>query len=152
MGNYEIDDRDRARFLRKVPDRPEAGCWLWGACLYPTTGYGAFSVRGQNRGAHRISYQLFVGDLADGMVVDHKCRNRACVNPDHLFAGTFAENSADMVSKGRQTHGETRSKLKVAQVLAIRVDPRKHSVVAPEYGVTRTLIRAIRERKVWKHV
>ena len=129
----------------------ETGCWAWQQAL-DVYGYGRTNVGSKYIKAHRAAYEAFVGPIPKGKVICHRCDNRACVNPDHLFAGTFAENSADMVSKGRQTHGEARSKLTVAQVLAIRADPRKHSVVAPEYGVTRTLIRVIRERKVWRHV
>jgi len=82
------------------------------------------------------------------LFVLHRCDNRLCVNPDHLFLGTKQENSIDMARKGR--HG--RKKLSAEDIVAIRKDPRSHSVVAAEYGVTFGMIGMIRQRRCWAHV
>ena len=131
----------------------DAGCWVWQLKL-DSYGYGRTNVRSQPVKAHRASYEAFVGPIKAGALVCHRCDNRACVNPDHLFLGTHADNSADMTKKSRQARGArlARSKLSEADVRAIRADARPHSKIAPLYGVSRTQIRYVRERKVWRHV
>lgn len=74
---------------RSVPE-PNSGCWLWTAKL-SAEGYGECQ-RGGIRFAHRISYQAFQGDIDEGLQIDHLCRNRACVNPDHLEPVTARVN------------------------------------------------------------
>lgn len=91
---------DRDRLLSKVFFEPNSGCWLWEASLLKD-GYPQFYFNGQNRRATRVSYDLFVGKIPDGMQVCHKCDVPTCVNPDHLFVGTQKENIAYCRTKGR---------------------------------------------------
>lgn len=77
------------RFWSKV-EKTE-GCWNWTACL-THDGYGRFSLKRKARLAHVISYLLSGNEIPDGMTLDHKCRNRKCVNPDHLEPKTGKEN------------------------------------------------------------
>lgn len=80
----------RERILDKIQPEPNTGCWLWMGAL--TFGYGRFWVNGRNARAHRISYEAFVGPIPDGLVIDHTCRQKSCVNPEHLEVVTHKEN------------------------------------------------------------
>lgn len=94
------EDRLEARFLSKV--LKSDGCWLWTGAL--NRGYGGIKFNGRQRAAHRISYELFIGPITEGLAVCHRCDVRTCVNPAHLFLGTLHDNTQDMLSKGRAPH------------------------------------------------
>lgn len=83
------------RFHSKFIPEPNSGCWLWtGQIMH--RGYGTFAVKVNDEWkkvfAHRFSYQTFVGNIPEGLQLDHKCRMRCCVNPDHLEPVTGSEN------------------------------------------------------------
>ncbi|RSK29880.1 HNH endonuclease signature motif containing protein [Hymenobacter metallilatus] len=80
--------------------KKEDRCWVWQRGLN-RTGYGQFCVFGSNIYAHRFSYSLHFGPIPDGMVICHKCDNPSCVRPEHLFLGTYSDNTQDAVQKGR---------------------------------------------------
>lgn len=91
-----LDEKTVARFWAKVnkegPVHPTLGtkCWLWTACL--VDGYGYFRVSKKMSYAHKFSYELSVGEVPDGLQLDHLCRNRHCVRQDHLEPVTCREN------------------------------------------------------------
>ena len=77
--------------MRWVSPEPNSGCWLWTGTTNPG-GYGAVGFMGRTRSAHRVSYELAKGPIPAGLDLDHKCRVRCCVNPDHLEPVTRSEN------------------------------------------------------------
>lgn len=90
------------RILDNVEIIPEAGCWIWTGATDPQ-GYGqmATSFGRAPAKAHRESYEFFVGAIPEGMILRHKCDVPCCINPHHLEPGTYKDNSADMVKRGR---------------------------------------------------
>ena len=142
-----------ARFMDKV--RKDNGCWIWTGSV-ASHGYGSFYYRKKNMRAHRASYLLHRGEIPSGQLVLHTCDVTACVNPDHLFLGTVADNVADRVKKGRSACGERQgcAKLTPEQVLEIRrlyPDTRLFTL-ARRFGVSRQAIEFIVKRETWKHI
>ena len=134
-------------------------CWIWNGWKSPY-GYGDlihWPTRKHYR-VHRISYELHKGEIPNGLLVLHKCDVKLCVNPNHLFLGTQAENIKDKVEKGRQARGEKIgiSKLNENQIKEIRDAYIKKEgsqrLLAKKYGVHQSTIWRAVNYLVWKHI
>lgn len=167
------------RFRSMLPEVFTDECCSWPKSINKVTGYGQFNVattaEAKMVSAHRMAYQVFTGPIPSGLEVLHRCDNRACVNPRHLFTGTQANNMADMWQKGRQqrytnqpkgdanparmrperlARGERQgsAKLTTEKVLAIMASSATHAELARQYGVDPSSIIHVRQGKTWRHV
>jgi HNH endonuclease len=144
------------RFERKYIPEPNSGCWLWLGALHEG-GYGEFRERNSGTKrirAHVFSYRYYKGEIPTGKFVLHTCDIRCCVNPDHLYAGTKKQNTADASRRQRFPLGEKHHQTTIteSEILAIRVDPRAQHIIAVEYGVCQMTISNIKARKTWSHL
>lgn len=142
-------------------------CWVWTRSCRKK-GYGQTSIdKGhRNVAVHRVAAWLWLGfDLASSLKVLHRCDNPPCFNPEHLFIGTNADNTADMVAKGRARNNPHRGEAHASHVLTedqvreirARTDAVGHargiySTLAREYGVSHVLVSRIARRLNWAHL
>ena len=144
---------DSVRFWSKV--KKGDGCWEWLAGK-DNKGYGRFHLNGKSTIAHRTALKFSGVDIPDDMFACHKCDNPACVNPDHIFIGTCADNLRDMAEKGRSTHGEKNpnAKLCLNDVLLIRdlCKTQAQTVIAEWFGISSATVSCIHRRKRWADI
>jgi HNH endonuclease len=146
------------RLMSKFNVDAETGCWVWSACV-SSTGYGAIQGGGKKLIASRVSYELHCGPIGAGLSVCHRCDNPLCINPDHLFLGTTADNMRDRDLKNRHARvaGERNPSAKLTEE-AVRYARRAHaegrprSELANEFGVANSVMDKAIHRRTWKHV
>ena len=148
----------KERILSKIEMEPLSGCWLWSGGV-GSDGYGKISVGTKTMQAHRLSYEVFKGNIGT-MQVLHRCDVPCCVNPSHLFLGTNIDNVMDKIRKNRQSrkggpsYGSKNyfSKLNEQDVLEIRKSLLSIEELAKKYGVTKHTVFNIKNRFSWKHI
>lgn len=132
------------RFDEKYIPEPNSGCWLWIGCTNGDYGQLWNGVRMDY--AHRISYKYRYGEIPYGMQVLHKCDTPNCVNHDHLFLGTQADNMADMMAKDRGRNGKANLSfddiIKIKQLL--KDGKLKQIEIAAKYSVHKSTINHIK--------
>ncbi|QBP33292.1 HNH endonuclease [Gordonia phage BrutonGaster] len=150
------------RLLSKIATT-DSGCWEFTGSLEPSS-YGRVWSGGEGGRmlwAHRASWVVHRGEIPDGMFVCHACDNPPCVNPDHLFLGDHKDNMADMARKGRfnlpklrgESHpGHMLTKQDVQEVRALHSEGVSSRRLGELYGVSKTSILNIINRKTWSHV
>jgi hypothetical protein len=131
------------------------GCWMWKLCK-GSDGYGRSSGKIEQR-AHRLSYRIFKGDFDSTLLVCHSCDTPACVNPSHLFLGTYQDNHDDMRRKGRKPKGEEWSFTKltesdVKEVLRLKQEGFTYHELAKMFSVNWTTLWKIVKKKNWSHI
>lgn len=138
--------------------RPELGpCWLWIGPKRNSEGRGALRVKGIKIFASRIAWFLHTGVWSE-LCICHKCDNLACARYDHLFEGTHLDNMRDMREKGRATQGERSGMAKLTDVLVREIRHRvatenlSNRQAGQEYGVDPMTIKAVVDRRTWRHV
>lgn len=156
--------KDEQRFWSWVIPEPMSGCWLWTGAVI-NSGYGTFGIGSRSNGTkrniltHRYALETKLAQaIPDGMCALHKCDVKLCVNPDHLYLGTYAENTNDALVRGKMVFtpnkGEAngRAKLTPGDVRNIRASRQGRTQLAKKYGVTPSLISSIIYRRTWGHV
>lgn len=161
IGNHTRDPAVVARFWTKV-SKVANGCWEWKGSV-DGGGYGQFSIYGRGNGnekAHRFSFVMAGGTLSEGDEVCHRCDNRRCVRPEHLFKGSHLDNMIDAqhkgrmrtASKGKPGSSNHQAKLResdIPEIIRFR-KTMSQTEVAMQFGVDRSSISLIERRKRWK--
>lgn len=132
----------------------ESGCWIWTGWTGPD-GYGLVGREGRNVRVHRLQMANKLGrEISRAEVVCHVCDTPSCVNPDHLFIGTQAENMRDMARKKRAASGISHhaAKLTAAQVIEIFTATETHDEIAHRFGVKRECVGKIKRGERWRKV
>lgn len=177
-----ISDPDRkgafaSRFWSKVDRRGPAECWPWTAKAVHHGGYGAINAGAIGAGklrAHRVTYEMAHGAIPDGLVVCHRCDNPKCCNPAHLFIGTKADNTHDMMAKGRMKkppvlsgdahplrrdpsrakRGASNGNSKITPEVAASIWHANDGLaaIAARFGVSTGTVSDIKAGRTWRHL
>lgn len=147
------------RYHEQLPERfwdrvdrssGDAACWPWKGRVN-VSGYGRLTVLGKGEFAHRLAFLFSGGDMLSGLVVCHRCDNPPCCNPAHLYAGTPALNSADMVARARYSLHRAKITFDDAQeIRRLRRQGKRLLDLAAQFGISVSAITRIMQGHTWK--
>lgn len=131
----------------------DTGCLLFVGAK-TAYGYGSIDVKGKAVSAHRASWIESNGEIPEGKVIRHKCKNRNCIEPTHLEIGTQKQNIHDMWRDGTIAKGERNGKSKLTEsiVISIRSSSLSLNRLSRMLNIARSTIQCVRKRRTWKHV
>ena len=136
---------------------PESGCRLWDLSV-DKTGYGKIKMKGKHLQAHRVAWEAYRGPIPEGKLICHKCDVPSCINPNHLYVGTFTDNNRDTIARGKgyQVRGTDHGQCKLTeeQVYEIR-DLSEAGVLSQReigtiYNISRRHIYNLKNRNRWQ--
>lgn len=132
--------------------KTDNGCWNW-LGVKSSDGYGLACYKGAVIRAHRLSYLNYVGITESEKLVLHKCDNRLCMNPEHLYFGSNQDNTNDMKDRNRfsRRNGASNAQSKITDAIALQIfaDKRKHKEIADHFGLSVSAISSIKTGRNW---
>jgi hypothetical protein len=132
----------------------KSGCWEWQGSVFKNTGYGCITINSKPCLAHRVSYEQSYGEIPNKLMILHKCNNKLCINPEHLYAGTHNDNMKDMANadtlKGERNANSILTEKQVKEIKEL-ISERKmfYKDIADRYGVRRQTIKDIALGRTW---
>lgn len=153
---FELTKSLRRRFLGKIDMSGE--CWEWTGAI--RNGYGTIKHEGKNLSTHVVAYRIFHGEIPPGCLVCHKCDNRLCCNPDHLYAGTYSDNARDMHDRRRfaAPRGEDVPQSVLTEDLVREImrlfRHRSYGArrIATRLGLNENTVKGVVAGRTWRHV
>jgi len=155
LGEKSVYEQTPCERFEKKYRVAESGCWEW-KFPRPDGRANTFWLDGSVQAAHVASHKIHKGPV-NGLCVLHICDNGLCVNPDHLFLGTYADNTADMMEKGRANTARGIQKVHIAKLTEENVREIKASTLngnqlAKKFGVHRRTVYDVLDGKTWRHI